>query len=204
MLRSYWILGFLALIVNTGTLAAVFLRHMNDFLISPEVEAVEEFEPDELAVWNFRTTEIQKMVGDLNHEKEAMKKRAEDLDRLEAHLFAEKKELERLKKEIEGDQDEILQKLVQIEESEVKNLKSMVATFANMKPESVVSVFNAFEDEMIAKLLFLMKPAEVGLVFEELLKGGGPGGASARRVAQLTEKLRLLQQKKAAVADRNF
>ena len=194
MLRSLWFLGFLAIIVNLVTVAAVFIRHLDEFAYTPSETSLLEGIEDKSVTWNFRSNEIQKMVRDLEKEKDRLSLRESEVAKWEAQIKAEKGELERLKSEIESFRNDLSRRFILIEESEAKNLKILVTTYASMRADSVVAVMDEFDEVMVVKLLSLMKPPAVALIYEEMLKKEGDKGAAAKRVAHLSEKLRLLQK----------
>ena len=68
-------------------------------------------------------------------------------------------------------------------------MKELAATYANMAPETAVSIFQQMEDDLAVKILTLMKPEEIGPIFEQM--AAGPAEMT-KRVARLSNSLRLI------------
>jgi flagellar motility protein MotE (MotC chaperone) len=148
--------------------------------------------------WDFWTIEIDNLSAELKEEKARMKKQSEQLDQRAARLAAEEKELGKVRAEIETMRKEIADKVVELSSDEMKNLRTLAQTYTSLTPKAAVTIFREMDDSTAVKILSLMKPDTVGLIFEEMSKTAGADGPLAKRAAVLSEKLRLLKAAKTA------
>lgn len=155
------------------------------------VKAVEAGKPQ--APWGFWTLEIENLAGELKDQKSLLKKREEALAQREERLNAERVELAKQRDQLEALRSDINNRIVSIQSDEVKNLKSLVATYSNLTPKAVLTIFKEMDDNMVVKLLSMMKTDVTSPLFEEMSKQAATDPVLAKRVAVLTEKLRLLK-----------
>jgi flagellar motility protein MotE (MotC chaperone) len=148
--------------------------------------------------WDFWTIEIDNLASELKEEKGRQHKQAELLDQRAARLDAEQQELEKLRDNIENMRKEIGQKVVEIRADETKNLRSLAQTYTNLTPRAAVAIIREMDDVTVVKILSLMKPDVIAPIFEEMSRTSDKDGLLARRVAILSEKLRLLKAAKTA------
>jgi len=143
--------------------------------------------------WDFWTVEMDNLSTDLNEERALLHKRSEQLDQRAARLEEEQKELGKLRTDIEGLRQQIADQVIEINADEAKNLRTISQTYTNLSPRAAVAIFRELDDITAVKILSLMKPDVVGPIFEEMSRTTGPDGPLARRVAVLSEKLRLMK-----------
>jgi len=155
------------------------------------VKAVDAGKPE--APWGFWTLEIENLASELKDQKAVFKKREEELVQREERLNAERTELAKQRQQLEALRADINNRITSIQADEIKNLKTLVATYSNLTPKAVLTIFKEMDDTMVVKLLSLMKTDVVSPLFEEMSKQGATDPVLARRVATLTEKLRLLK-----------
>ncbi|MBX3738998.1 MAG: hypothetical protein KF715_20055 [Candidatus Didemnitutus sp.] len=148
--------------------------------------------------WDFWTIEIDNLAAELKGEKERLRKQAEQLDQRAARLSAEQQELDKVRADLERMRKEISDKVVEINTDEAKNLKTLATTYANLTPRAAVAIIKELDDNTAVKILSLMKPDTVSPIFEEMSKTATADGTLARRVAILSEKLRLMKSAKPA------
>jgi flagellar motility protein MotE (MotC chaperone) len=148
--------------------------------------------------WDFWTIEIDNLASELKEEKGRQHKQAELLDQRAARLDAEQQELEKLRQSIENMRKEIGQKVIEIRVDETKNLRSLAQTYTNLTPKAAVAIIREMDDNTVVKILSLMKPDVIAPIFEEMSRTSDKDGLLARRVATLSEKLRLLKAAKTA------
>jgi Mg/Co/Ni transporter MgtE len=92
-------------------------------------------------------------------------------------------------------------------EAEKPNLKSLSLTFAAMKSPQVEAIFRETGDDMIVKILSLMKPDNVAKILSQMAseteadRGQPDETTGPARAARITEKLRLLKQEKSKTND---
>jgi flagellar motility protein MotE (MotC chaperone) len=169
-------------------------------LVAQVVVAAKPKEPIELKRmgWDFWTIEIENLANELKEERSRLKKQSEALDQRAARLAGEEKEFAKLRTDVESLRKEIADRIIEIKADEMKNLRSLSATYTNMPPRAVVAIFKEMDDSTAVKILSLMKPEVTGLIFEEMSRPGTSESNLARRAAILSEKLRLMKAAKTA------
>jgi flagellar motility protein MotE (MotC chaperone) len=156
-------------------------------------------EPSEMKKkgWDFWTIEIENLQNELKEERQRLRKQADTLDQRQARIVEEEKELAKLRGDIEGMRKEIADRVVEIKADESVNVRKLSQDYANLSPRQAVAIIREMDDNTAVKILSLMKPDVIGPIFEEMSKTAGTDGPLARRVALLTEKLRLMKVNKA-------
>jgi hypothetical protein len=159
--------------------------------------------------WDFWTLESNSLSEELLKERKLLKERAKDLDAWQQKLAAEKAELIRVREQIEAIRKEIDQTVITLMEAERPNLKSLSRSYSAMKAAQAVAIFRKTNDDIIVKILSLMKPDTVALILSEMASDANtsprPQGGNATanpaeemdgstRAARITEMLRLLKQ----------
>jgi flagellar motility protein MotE (MotC chaperone) len=198
-------------VIFTMTFAALFMRSKTVFskilaqqqsvkhvMTKAELESTEH---KQFVYWNFRTTEINKMIKDLAEEREALKGREAELSSVEARVTSERKENERIRDEIERSKKELSGYIVQIKSGETARLKEEVTILSNMAPESIVSVLSEKSDEEAVKILAQMKPDMVAQILESMMAqpaGDGTTVSPKKRAANLLETLKRLRGEETA------
>ncbi len=184
----------IALLLGVGTGLGMFWKAAVPLIAAANAartKAVDEAKPD--APWGFWTIEIENLAGELKDQKAVFKKREEALAQREERLNAERQELSKQRQQLETLRNDISSRITAIQADEMKNLKSLVATYSNLTPKSTLTIFKEMDDTMVVKLLSLMKTDVVSPLFEEMGKQAASDPAMARRIAVLSEKLRLLK-----------
>ena len=156
-----------------------------------QAKVAEEGKPE--APWGFWTIEIENLASELKDQKAVIKKREEELVQREERLNAERQELTKQRQQLEQLREDITGRITSIQSDELKNLKSLVATYSSLTPKATLTIFKEMDDTMVVKLLSLMKTDTVSPLFEEMSKQAATDPAMGRRVATLSEKLRLLK-----------
>jgi flagellar motility protein MotE (MotC chaperone) len=160
---------------------------------------VEELRPREArAPWDMWTPEVEKLAQELKTQRDGLKEREQTVLQREARLDAETAELARTRKEIENQRAEITQLLTVVGTDELKNLKSLAQTYANLTPKAAVAIFSEMDDPTVVKILSMMKADIVGPIFEEMSKDKSEKNNQALRAATLSERLRLMRATKSA------
>ena len=192
--------------IFTMTLVALFMRSKSVFttimaqqpirhvgLTPAQLQSVEH---RQFVYWNFRTTEVNKMIKDLAEEREALKTKEAELASQEARVTSERKENERMREEIDRSKKELSGYIVQIKTGETARLKDEVTILNNMAPENIVNVLGEKSDEEAVKILAQMKPDMVAQVLETMM-GQPQTDATAvspkKRAANLLEMLKRLR-----------
>ena len=153
-------------------------------------EAAEAKRPEK--PWDFWTPEMENIARELASQRELFARRESELVARETRLASERKELDEMRARIEKLRSEIDSRLVQINAQEQRNLKTLVATYSKLSPGAVVAIFNQMDDSMVAKILSMMKPDTTTGILEEFSRDPGPDNANVKRVAELTQRMRLL------------
>jgi flagellar motility protein MotE (MotC chaperone) len=148
--------------------------------------------------WDFWTVEIDNLASELRDEKSRQRKKADLLEQRSARLDSEQQELDKIRANVESMEKEIGQRVIEIRADEAKNLRSLAQTYTNLSPGAAVAILKEMDDNTVVKILSLMKPDVIALIFEEMSKTSDKDGPLARRAAILSEKIRLLKATKTA------
>lgn len=187
-----WIPALLALAIHAGitTVLVVGAIPMPDLtLLPPETTAL----PPRL--WSFKTEAVDGLIVELKTEREKLESERKGLVTERSQLAAERAEIEKVRAEIQSLRDEIGERIVEIETSELQNLKTLSQTYSAMNPPAVVAIFREMEENMAVKILALMKADRVGPILGEMTKSPDKAGedSMAKRAARISDKLRLLK-----------
>ncbi len=188
------ILVALGLLLGVGTSLGVFWQAAGPIIAAARenrVKAHEIVKPE--APWDFWTIEIENLASELKDAKAGLKKREDDLIAREGRFTAERLELAKQRQQLEALRAEIANTIITIKAEEMKNMKTLAATYSNLSPKATLTIFKQMDDTTIVKLLGLMKIDVVSPLFEEMSKQAAGDPALAKRVAQLSDKFRLYQ-----------
>jgi flagellar motility protein MotE (MotC chaperone) len=141
-----------------------------------------------LPPWSLRDPEVDQLVSELKSEREAVAAKEKQLKELDAGLQKERLELYQVTQSVYSLQCEFDKNVTRVKDEEIGNLKKLAKIYAEMSPESAALVFRQMEDPAVVKILMYMKDAETAPILEGISK---KGDADAKRVANLTERLRL-------------
>lgn len=189
-LQSPWV----AVIVGTlAYLATMVLVLRPDRLgttpIRPGVMGMTESGPTRLVPsWEFQNPELDELVRELRQERDALRKRQQDLAALAERLGVERQEIGVVTQRVASLQADTERALGKVQDQEIANFRRLAKVYTSMSPEGAARVLAEFQDDAIVKLLALMKEAEVAPILENMAR---TSPAAARRVAQLTDRLRL-------------
>ncbi len=137
--------------------------------------------------WRFTNPELDDMLVELKHEREALATREQQLKELEARLANERQEIGTVTQAVNRLQRELDATLVRVKREEIPNLKKLTKVYAAMTPEGSVNILKEQTDEEVIKVLFYMKATESGPILEAFSR---LGKTDAARAALLTERLR--------------
>jgi len=189
----------IALLLGVGTGLGMFWKAARPLIAAAKAtkaKVVDEAKPE--APWGFWTIEIENLASELKDQKAVVKKREDELTQREERLNAERQELTKQRQQLEALRSEISGRITTIQSDEMKNLKSLVATYSSLTPKATLTIFKEMDDTMVVKLLALMKTDTVSPLFEEMSKQAATDPAMGKRVATLSEKLRLLKSGQSA------
>tara|TARA_B110000305_G_C19375274_1_gene606619 strand:+ start:401 stop:1009 length:609 start_codon:yes stop_codon:yes gene_type:complete len=198
-MKQILVLGIVGLIFSLGTMFSLATLYKDE--LSPNKhdsqKKVYNFQATSKPTFDsIKTNELDKLLTQIEEERTRLFKKSDYLDNAERRINMEKKDLVKLQNSIRAQQKEFdvkakefESKRIAIAQSQTKNLKELAATYANMAPETAVSIFQQMEDDLAVKILTLMKPEEIGPIFEQM--AAGPAEMT-KRVARLSNSLRLI------------
>ncbi len=143
--------------------------------------------------WDFWTIEIENLSTELKDERARLQQQSDQLEQRSARIESESRELARMRIELESLRSQISDRLIDIKEDEVKNLRSLAATYTNLTPRASVAIIRELDDVTAVKILSLMKPDVVAPIFEEMSRAVGGDTTLIRRAAALSNQLRLMK-----------
>jgi flagellar motility protein MotE (MotC chaperone) len=137
--------------------------------------------------WDFSNPEVDRLIAELNKEKQALATREQQLNELATRLQAERSEINQVTQTVFRLQQEFDRNVLRVREDETANLRKLAKIYSTMTPEGATLIIRQLEDEEIAKMLVIMKESEAAPLLENLAK---LGEAEAKRAAALSERLR--------------
>ena len=184
------LIGALAYIGTSTFVVMRGLTHKEDPVIPPT-----ERPPK---IWSFKTEAVDQLISELKDERKKFTEEQKTLETIRAQLTTERAELTHVRDEIKTLRDELDQRVVKIEESDLKNLKTLANQYSAMKPATTVSIFKEMDEGMVVRIIGTMKADKITAILEEMAKVREKPGeeAAARKIVRLMDKLRLLQAPK--------
>lgn len=187
----------LGVLSGVGTSVYVFWRSAEPLFtqaILEQQQAREKVPEEDLEKgWDFWTIEIENLANELRGEKERFMLETEQAEQRSARITTEQQELDALRNEIENLRREISERVIQIRDSEKKNIRTLALTYTNLSPQAAIALIRELDDVTVVKILSQMKPDVIGPIFEEMSQLTAPGNNLAQRAALLSEKIRLMQ-----------
>ena len=193
MLTSRWGLALIAALTYLGTSTLVILKA----LPKPGTKVADPTAKPP-RVWNFKTDAVDEFINELHDERARFATEQKGLETLRFQLSSERAELEHVRDEIKALRDELDQRVVRIQESDLKNIKMLATQYSGMKPATAISIFREMDEDMVVRILGVMKPDRITAIIEEMAKVREKPGEepTPRRMVRLMDKLRLLQTPK--------
>lgn len=136
----------------------------------------------------FSNPEIDELMVELRTRRESLVERENQLRAWEARLQAERSELTVITQMVSRAQAEFDKTIVKIRADEAVNLKRLAKTYTEMSPQAATSILKNQDDQVVTKVLLLMKDQEVAGILEQLSK---LGDEEAKRASRLAERIRL-------------
>ncbi len=200
MLTSGWGIAFIAMLLNIGTTLALLLPAIGA-LQDPQID-IPEKTPLAERMWGFKTEAVDGLIKELQAERGKLDEEQKGVLAVQSQNAADHEELEKVRAEIKAMRAEIDGKVVEIQEQELKNLKTLAQTYSAMNPSAVVTIFKELDENMAVKVLSFMKADRVGPILGEMSKAldTATGESMAKRAAHITDKLRLLKPLKKETA----
>lgn len=193
ILTKPWTIAILALVLMLGTQLVALKLYWSTLFPerqAPAVHLVEREAPKSL-IWGFSTSEIDSLRAELESRVAMLDLREGELSAYGARLMADKAEIEDIKVQVEGMRDELMNGIVELEEAEQKNLRTLAKTYATLTPDATVSIFRELDEPTVVKILFFMKTDTVGAILQEMATANGGNEEQIKRAASISNMLRL-------------
>ena len=193
LLTSPWGIALLAMFLNLGTTVLMLLPAIG--ALQDTYEEIPEKTSMAARMWGFKTEAVDDLIKELETERTKLEEGQKGVLAVQSQNAADREELEKVRGEIKAMRAEIDDKVVEIQEQELKNLKTLAQTYSAMNPAAVVAIFRELDENMAVKVLSFMKADRVGPILGEMSKGidTASGETMAKRAARITDKLRLLK-----------
>lgn len=193
LLTSPWGIALLGGLLNLFLTTAMILPELGRLakpgLVFPEKTALAP------RLWSFKTDAVNDLITELQTEREKLGADQKSVAMQQAQLVSQRAEIQKVQQEIKTMRDGIEQRVVELQETELKNLKTLAQTYAAMNPPAAVAIFREMDENMVVKIFSFMKADRVGPILGEMAKTPDHAGEEpmARRAARITDKLRLLK-----------
>jgi flagellar motility protein MotE (MotC chaperone) len=143
--------------------------------------------------WEFFNPDLEDMVKELKERQDGLDNREKELDLYAARLKSEKEEISQITRHIEEMRKNLDDNIITIRQDEQSNLKKLAKNYSQMDPAAAAQVMSGLDDITLVKVLMFMKDAQSAPILTQI---AGKGAAAAKRMAQVSERLRLTQQAK--------
>lgn len=192
----------MALVIHTSISSFLILQSMPPPLDPSRIPpAKTELPPPRL--WSFKTEAVDELVKELAAEKSKFETEKKTIVTVQAQIAAEKAEVEKMRAEIKAMQEEIEQRVVAIQEDELVNLKELSQAYSAMNPAAAVAILREMDENMVVKILSMMKTPQVSALLGEMGKSTDKAVAGEdtmpKRAARISDKLRLAKPNKKPV-----
>lgn len=191
-------LAVLGALLHFGTLTAVLMPALALLQPPPPPEEApgKTLLPERM--WSFKTQAVDEMIAELKKTRAKLDQEAKDAAILKTQIASERAELEKVQKGIVAMREELEKRIVEVQEPELKNLKTLANTYSTMKPPAAVAILREMDENTVVKMLSLMKADQVGPILGEMPKANDRPGEEtmARRAARISDKLRLIKSAK--------
>jgi flagellar motility protein MotE (MotC chaperone) len=166
---------------------------ITDAIVSRRLFLAQKEQQQRVQGWDYWTIEIENLSSELKEQKEALQRRSDQLDRREAQIASEKRDLENLRDDEVQMRNELDQRIITIGADEDKNLHMLAKTYETLTAPSAVAIVRELDQTTAVKILSLMKPDDIGPIFEEMAIEAKSDPTMARLAADLSDKLRLMK-----------
>ena len=137
--------------------------------------------------WKFHNPDIDEWVSQIKDERDALAVREQQLKEWEARLAAESREISAVTQAVSRTQEAFDKRVLLFTEQQKDNVKKQLKVIADMTPDGAAAMLNQMPDDEVARLLYSMKADVSGAILDAMSK---PGGASAKRAAALTDRIK--------------
>ena len=137
--------------------------------------------------WKFHNPDIDQWVAQIKDERDTLAVREQQLKEWEARLTAESREISTVTQAVSRTQADFDKRVLQFTSQQKDNVKKQLKVIADMSPAGAATMFGQMPDDEVARLLYTMKPDDSGAILDAMSK---LGGATAKRAATLTERIK--------------
>ncbi len=184
-LQSHWMVALLGTFLYLGT--SFFCWRLPSGLTRPHASS--PMGHHDVPSWEFSNPELDQLILELREEKDAFANRRRALDELAVRLDLERAELTNVIHSVEQLQKEFDLRVIRIQTEETANLKKLAKLYSSMEPVDAALVLQELDDPSVVKILSFMKEDQAAPILETLAR---KGDAEVHRVADLSERLRLV------------
>jgi flagellar motility protein MotE (MotC chaperone) len=188
ILQSGWVTALIGGIAYCATTAVLIMSTPMSVTHTEAKEAPRKYAPS----WEFFNPEVDLLVKELKHEKDALAAKAKELSELAARLDAERAELTVVTQAVHRMQAEFDRNVVRVKEEETTNLRRLGKVYSGMTPEGAALILKQMDDDQIVKILLFMKEAETGPLLENFAR---LSETEAKRAALVSDRLRTASAK---------
>lgn len=204
LLQSPWTVSVLALLLYAGS--TFYFWQTPNLPVPARPAAFDPLNPTATAPrvengpsWEFSNPEVDLLVRELRQERAALAARAKQLDDLAARLQAEQAELQQATQAVFRLQQDFDRSIIRLQENETVNLKRLARVYGSMEPDGATAILRQLDEATIVKVMSFMKDDKIANLLTSLARAGD---AEAKRVAVISERLRLLQAANASAKPR--
>lgn len=191
ILSAPWFLAVLALALTLGTQYAALKLYWEElFPESAKVLILKQKDPSPLH-WSFSSVEIDRLQRELREGMETVERRSRELDEYAVRVENDRIQVEEIKASVAKLRQDLMDSVIKLEATEVKNLKTLAKTYAVLEPAATVRIFGELDDPTVVKIMFFMKPEMVGELFQEMALQDAQDTKLVERAARLSDMLRL-------------
>lgn len=213
-MKQNWIGFFLSLILFLSVQSACLFTKTNIWLAQfivvkqqqiqrileekqqKQAEALAKKEKDKCSLWDKQIKNFTTLLAQLEAAKNQQELREQQLNAFENQMKNEREALNVLKQSIEILQSELERRLIKVQESEIKNLKTLAETYTSMTPESVAKIFEESEEISVIKIMHFLAPETLGAILQVMSKDISKDEKVGPKINHLLESFRLSEEVK--------
>ncbi len=170
--------------INTCTTQAI--THLKASFTNRQNETQEP----QLPLWERQVKDFSALLSAVDKTAKEQAQKEQELQAMQEQIRTERQALNDLKKDIEHLQKQLTQSVTYLHEAELKNLKTLAATYSNMTPDSVVRVFNEMETSSVVKIMHFLSPDTLGPILQSMSRPTD-NKTYHKKLNQLIENFRL-------------
>ena len=148
-----------------------------------------DYSADDDPSWKFRNPELDQWLSQIKSQREQLDLRQQQLDEWQTRLNEQMMEISAATQAVSQLQATFNQNVVRLSADEAVNLKRQTKMLSDMSPEGAVAILSQMQDDDVVRLIFTMKDDVASQILDAWSK---QGEAQAKRVADITERLRVV------------